>query len=124
MSRTFTGVDGRVRDNAVAAEYEQAERFDRVRVGKTGVFFPYGLSVRYLPYDYLDRVFIRVHEVNGKLCCGTAVFHYFRLVFVHQGKEFIDVISEDEKAMDEALAAIAQNAPQVAVGFLQKSPAS
>ena len=116
----FSGIHGRITDPAVAEEYESAERFDRVRVGKTGVFFPYNLSIKYIPYKYIDRVFIRINEVNGKLCCGKATFQYFRLVFVRDGKEFIDVISENEKAMDDALVAIAKNAPQVAIGFVGK----
>lgn len=120
MARTFSGVHGRIRNPAVAEEYEQAERFDKVRVGTTGVFFPYNLSIKFIPYAYLERVFIRIHEVNGKLCCGKAVFQYFRLVFVHEGKEFIDVISEDEEAMDGVLAAIGKNAPQVAIGYIGK----
>ena len=114
----FTGIHGRIKDPAVAEEYERAERVDKVRVGKTGVFFPYNLSIKYIPYKYIDRVFIRINEVNGRMCCGKAVFQYFRLVFVRDGREFIDAISEDEKAMDDALAAIAENAPQVAIGFV------
>ena len=117
MARTFSGISGRVTDPSVAQEYESAERFDKVRVGETGVFFPHGLSVKYLPYKALERVFIRIHEVDGKLCCGKAVFQYFRLVFMRGGKEFIDIISEDEAAMDAALAAIGKKAPQLAIGF-------
>ena len=116
----FSGIHGRITDPAVAEEYESAGRFDKVRVGDTGVFFPYNLSIKYIPYKYIDRVFIRINEVNGKLCCGKATFQYFRLVFGRDGKEFIDVISENEKAMDDALAAIAKKAPQVAIGFVGK----
>ena len=116
----FSGIHGRITDPAVAEEYEAAERFDKVRIGNTGVFFPYNLSIKYIPYKYIDRVFIRINEVNGRMCCGKAVFQYFRLVFVRDGKEFIDVISEDEKAMDDALAAIAEKAPDVAIGFIGK----
>ena len=116
----FSGIHGRITDPAVTEEYEAAERFDKVCVGNTGVFFPYNLSIKYIPYKYIDRVFIRINEVNGRMCCGKAVFQYFRLVFVRDGKEFIDVISEDEKAMDDALAAIAEKAPDVAIGFIGK----
>ena len=62
----------------------------------------------------------RVQEVNGKLCCGNTILQYFRLVFVKDGKEFVDVISENETAMDEALALIAANAPSVKIGFERK----
>ena len=116
----FSGPEGKLESPELTADYENAERFEKTRVGKLGVFFPSGFGTKFIPYSYLDQAFIRVHEVDGKLCCGKATFYYYRLVFVRDGKEFIDVISEDEKAMDGALAAIAENAPDVATGFSGK----
>ena len=97
-------------------DYAQAQVFDKLRVGDAGVYYREGLRTRFVPYSDMDQAFIRVHEVNGRMCCGNAVFHYFRMVFVRNGKEFADMISEKETAMDEALAAIARKAPQVAIG--------
>ncbi len=114
--KKFAGVSGTVDSVEVNTDYSEAAVFDKVRVGRLGLYFKEGLKTRFVPYDYLERVFIRINEVNGKLCCGTATFAYFRLVLVHEGKEFADVISENEKAMDEALALIAKRAPAVAIG--------
>ena len=99
-----------------SADYEQAQVFDKLRVGDLGVYFKDGLRTRFIPYEDMDRVFIRIHEVNGRMCCGSAVFHYFRMVFVNNGEEFGDMVSEKEKEMDAALAAIAAKAPGVAIG--------
>ena len=118
--KKFAGINGTVIDDAVNADYEGAVQFDKVRVGKLGVYFRDGLKLRYLAYELLERVFIRVQEVNGKLCCGNTILQYFRLVFVRDGKEFADVIGENEKAMDDALALIAQNAPNLKIGFEKK----
>ena len=115
--KKFAGVNGVVVSQDVSADYEGAKAFDKVRVGDLGVYFRDGLKTRYIPYDYLERVFIRIQEVRGKMCCGQTIFAYYRLVFVHEGKEYADVISESEKAMDEALALIAQKAPDLAIGF-------
>ncbi|MDO4983344.1 MAG: hypothetical protein Q4E35_07295 [Eubacteriales bacterium] len=38
-------------------------------------------------------------------------------MFTAGGREICDVLSENEKAMDDALAAIARNAPTVAIGI-------
>ena len=74
-----------------------------------------------LDYTLLERVFIRIQEVNGRMCCGNTVFAYYRLVFVVNGKEIADTISEDEKAMDDALALIKANAPaSLAIGVAEK----
>ena len=67
----------------------------------------------------LERAFIRIQEVNGRFCCGKAVFAYYRLVLVVDGKEWGDIMSEDEKAMDDALAAIAARSSATAIGFVK-----
>lgn len=109
--------DGK-KDNAeINADYEAAERFERIRVGGLGVFYPEAFRTRFIPYEAMDQVFIRIHEVNGKLCCGSTVFQYFRLVFVKNGKEFADYINEDEDAMRDALKAIEKKAPKVKIGL-------
>ena len=118
--KKFAGINGAVIDEKVSADYEQAAQFDKVRVGELGVYFRDGFKTRFLAYELLERVFIRIQEVNGKLCCGNTVLQYFRLVFVREGKEFADVIGENEKAMDEALALIAVKAPNVKIGFEKK----
>ena len=113
----FSSPEGKLESPELNADYESARRFEKTRVGRLGVYFPSGFGVRHIPYSYIDQAFIRIHEVDGKLCCGTATFYYYRIVFVHGGKEFADVMSENEKLMDEALAAIAEAAPQIRIGI-------
>ena len=113
----FSTPEGRQETPELNADYESAERFERTRVGTLGVYFPSGFGTKFIPYSYLDRAFIRVHEVDGKLCCGKATFYYYRLVFVHDGKEFADVISENEQLTDASLASIAKAAPSVQIGY-------
>ncbi len=117
--KRFAGVSGSVESAELSADYAAAEKFDSVRVGRLGVFFREGFRTRFLSYSDFERVFIRINEVNGKLCCGKAVFQYFRLVFVRNGKEYADVMSENEKAMDEALARIAELSPSTLIGFVK-----
>ena len=113
----FSSPDGRQDTPELNADYEAALRFEKTRVGKFGVFFPSGFGIRFIPYSAIDRAFIRVHEVDGKLCCGKATFYYYRLVFAHDGKEFADILSENETVMDDCLAAIGKAAPQITIGI-------
>ena len=110
------GLDG----TALAADYEIAAAYDKLRVGKLAVYYRDGFRVKAIPYARMERAFIRVQEVRGRMCCGQAFFAYFRMVFVVGGKEICDVISEDEKAMDAALAAIHEAAPELPVGVGEK----
>lgn len=118
----FSTPEGKLETPELTADYEAARRFEKTRVGALGVFFPSGFGTKFIPYSYIDRAFIRVHEVDGKLCCGKATFYYYRIVFVHDGKEFADIMSENEELTDAALAAIAKNAPSVQIGFTPQTP--
>ena len=112
----FSTTKGKLEPSELTADYESAEVFEKTRIGKTGVFYPSGFGTRYVPYGELEQAFIRIHEVDGKLCCGKATFYYYRLVLVVNGKEIVDIMSENEAVMDKALAAIAKNAPNVKIG--------
>ena len=112
----FSTPEGKIDTPEVNADYETASRFEKTRVGVLGVFFPSGFGTKFIPYFYIDQAFIRIHEVDGKLCCGKATFYYYRIVFVHNGKEFADIMSENEKLTDEALSAIGRAAPQIKIG--------
>ena len=119
--KKFSSVNGPVEAPEISADYENAKRFDRLRVGEKGVYFRDGLRVRYIPYDYIDRAFIRVQETRGRMCCGQANWYYYRVVFVHDGKEFADCLSEKEKETDDALAEIAAHG--VTTGYVKPEAA-
>lgn len=115
--RKFVGIDGAIASDALSRDYDSAALFDKLRVGSLGVYFRDGFKLRFLEYGRLERVFIRLQEVNGKLCCGSTTYAYFRLVFVVGGKEYTDYLSENEGAMRSALEDISAAAPGVAIGY-------
>ncbi len=117
--KKFRSPAGPVTDPSVAADFVKAERFDRAFVGALGVYYRDGFQTKYVPYSSLERAFIRIQEVNGRFCCGKAVFAYYRLVLVVNGREWGDIMSEDEKATDDALDAIARRSPETAIGFVK-----
>ena len=119
--KRFAGLKGAVDSPEVNADYESAELFDKVRVGRLGVYYRDGFKTKFIDYKSMERVFIRIQEVNGRMCCGNATFAYYRLVMVCGGKEITDVMSEKETAMDAALAKIHDMAPQIPVGFAAKA---
>lgn len=114
--KSFRTPSGTVESAEITADYNNAEKFEQVKIGNLGVYYRSGFSVHFLPYSSMERVFIRIHEVNGRLCCGNTTFSYYKLVFVCGGKEIADIISENEKLMDAALARIHELAPEIPVG--------
>ena len=115
--KKFAGVNGTVESSEHDTDYTNAKVFDKLRVGELGVYFRDGFKTKFIPYDYIDRAFIRVQETQGRMCCGRANWYYYRMVFVHGGKEFADYMSEKEKEMDDAVAAI--GAHGVTTGFVK-----
>ena len=105
---------------ALAADWESAQVFDKLRVGRLAVFYRDGFRVKAIPYARMERAFIRIQEVRGKLCCGQTFFAYFRMVFLADGREISDFISENEQAMDAALAKIHEMAPALPIGVAEK----
>lgn len=118
--KKFATPDGAAQSAELTADYEGAQKFDAVRVGKLGVYYRSGLKTVFLAYLTLERAFIRIQEVNGRMCCGNTTFAYYRLVFIRGGKEYAEVMSESEQAMDAALAAIHENAPELPVGVADR----
>ena len=112
----FSTTKGKLESAELSGDYEKAEVFEKTHIGNLGVFYPSGFSIKFISFEELDQAFIRIHEVDGKLCCGKATFYYYRLVLVVNGKEITDIMSENEAIMDQALAAIARKAPDVKIG--------
>jgi len=115
--KKFSTTGGTVDTPEVNTDYDNAKVFDKLRIGSLGVYFRDGLRVKYIPYSEMDRAFIRVQQTQARMCCGQANFDYFRMVFVHDGKEFADILSENESIMDAALAEIASHG--VTTGFVE-----
>lgn len=118
--KKFSGPIGGADPAALAADFETAARFEKLAVGKLAVYYREGFRTRAIPYGKMERAFIRVQEVRGRMCCGQATFAYFRMVFLVDGKEIAEYISENEKAMDQALAKIHELAPDVPIGVAEK----
>ena len=106
--------------NAISAETEKdfisAPTFDKLRIGNTGVFFPSGLKMKYVPYDCFDRSYVLVHDAKARMCCAATGFEYFRIVFMNGDHRIADYISENKDAMKAALDQLRISAPGIKVG--------
>jgi len=119
-NKKFHRIKGAVELPELAADFENSVRFESVWVGDLGVYYKSGFRTIFISYEEMERAFIRIQEVNGKLCCGKATFAYNRLVFVVKGKEYAEAMTEHETAFDEALELISKKAPSLPIGFVGK----
>lgn len=111
------GVDRKViRDDAHAEDYKLAPAIGRVRFGKL-CFYYRDLGVKYyVPYDYIERAFIRISETQPD---DSPPIYYYRLILMHGEKEFANLIFNKEKDADDALARLSELAPEMAVGYVE-----
>ena len=115
--KKFYGPEGKLESVELNEDHETAKLFDKFKIGKLGVYYRDTFKLKFLPYDFIERAFIRIHETNARTCCACNKYRYYTLEFVHDGKEYSNVISENEKLMDDALELIHQMAPQIKIGF-------
>lgn len=107
-------------DGSIIEDYSSAAQFGKTGIGKEGVYYKDGLKKRFAAYGEIERYFKRVHEVNGKLCCGSATFAYYKLILICGGKEITAMMTENEREVDGAVAGIKAIRPKIPYGFIPR----
>lgn len=115
-SLKFKGVDKKyIKDHEHSEDYKAAEEIGRVRLGKLCMYYR-DLGVKYyVPYDYIDRSFTRVNESEQEFGGPT---YYYRLILVHDGKEFANLIFNEEKDVDYIHARLKELHPEIEYGYI------
>ena len=110
------GVDRKyISDEAHVEDYKSAPAVGRVRFGEL-CFYYRDLGVKYyVPYDYIDRAFIRISETHPD---DSPPIYYYRLILVKGTEEFANLIFNKEQDADEALRFLSERASGMAVGYV------
>lgn len=105
------------KDTALDTEYDDGTAYGKVKLGKDVIFWKVGLRWFYMPLNMVQRVFRRVEQVQGKLCCGMASFDVEKLVLVTDGEELELYIGDNLKTQAQNLMAALQAAhPELQYG--------
>ena len=113
----FKGPDKKyISDEAHVEDYKATEEIGRrVRFGKLCMYYR-DLGVKYyVPYDYIERAFIRVSECAPD---DSPAYYYYRLILVHGEKEFANLIINKEEDADMALARLKEIRPEIKFGYV------
>ncbi len=118
MAKNRFYIEGKAVSNPIiGADFAEAPVFDRVRVGKLGIYCESGFRTEFFSYGDVSRAFIRIYEGTAQLCCGAMGYNYTSLVLLDaSGKTLKEQYTENEDAMRQALAAISARARQVRIG--------
>ena len=112
----FKGVDKKhISDAEHIADYEAAQAIGRVRLGKLCLYYKDLGKKYYVPYDYIDRAFCRISECQPD---DSPAYYYYRLILVHDGKEFANLIFNKEEDIDRIHAELQKINPNTAYGYI------
>ena len=114
--KKLRGVDKKIiRDVEYIEDYLSAPAIGRVRFGKLAFYYR-DLGVHHhVPYDHIERAFVRISECQPD---DSPAYYYSRLILVHGDKEFANLIFNEEKDADDALARLSELCPGMAVGYV------
>ena len=105
-----------VDDQEHVQDYENAEVIRQVRLGKLCLYFKEFGKTYCVPYSYIDRSFTRVSECQGNDFMADT--YYYRLILVHDSREFTNLIFEKEADVDRIHARLREIRPEIEYGFV------
>ena len=68
----------------------------------------------YVPYKYIDRAFCRISECQPD---DSPAYYYYRLILVHEQKEFANLIFNKEEDVDYLLEQLKLINPDIQIGY-------
>ncbi len=112
----FRGVDRKfVSDEEYIRDYQSAEAIGRVRLGELCLYYRDLGRKYYVPYDYIHRSFTRISECQPD---DSPAYYYYRLILVHDGKEFANLIFNKEEEVDRIHARLKEIHPEIEYGYI------
>ena len=107
------GVDARLDE-----ELSGAPAFSKVRPGERHLFWKSGFRWYAVPFADIQRIYRRVEQVVGRLCCGGKTYVIEWLVLVlRDGREVVLHIGDEVRKKAENLMVHLENTqPQIAYG--------
>lgn len=105
-------------DTALDADFSAAVRYENIKLGKNHLYWKPMFRWHFIPLSQVQRIFRRVQDVQGRLCCGGRSFRIEWLVLILQdGTELQLHIGDDVEAKAKALLEKLQlNHPQLQYG--------
>lgn len=102
-------------DPAILDDFNAAEAIGRARAGKLAFYYKDLGKKYYVPYDYIERAFVRVSECHPD---DSPAYYYYRLILVHGEKEFANLIFNEEQQADSLLETLKQKNPSMQLGYV------
>jgi len=105
-------------DAALDAEFATAAHYENVKLGTGHLFWKPMFRWHVIPISQSTRIFRRVQDVHGRLCCGGRSFRMEKLVLILKNGEELEIHIGDDvgKKAKALLEALQTGHPQIAYG--------
>ena len=106
-----------IRDHGEAEQYghQGIRKLPRIRLGKEALYYRDLGKDYFVPYDYIERAFVRISECQPD---DSPAYYYYRVVLVHGGKEFANLIINEEPVADRVLERLKEIRPEIEIGYV------
>ena len=105
----------KISDDEHISDYESAEKIGRVSLGKLGLYYRDLGKKYYVPYSYIHRAFTRISECQPD---DSPAYYYYRLILVHDEKEFANLIFNEESDVDAIHEKLKAINPDIQFGYV------
>lgn len=102
---------------ALKNEYKTARKVGRIALGTEHLFSKKWLTVKYVQYKEIYRVFRRVECVDMKMCCANGQIQLENIVLCNKKEELIQIDLPGLKAAEAVIEEIKKNNPDVKIGI-------
>ena len=105
-----------IQDHAEAEQYghQGLRKLPRLRLGRHALYYRDLGKDYFVPYAHIDRAFIRISECQPD---DSPAYYYYRIILVHKGKEFANLIINEEEVADRVLERLKEIRPEIQIGL-------
>lgn len=103
---------------ALDAEFSDAVVYENVKLGHTHLFWKPMFRWHVIPIAQASRIFRRIQDVQGRLCCGGRSFRMENLVLILDDSTELEIHIGDDvgKKAQALLEALQNNHPNILYG--------
>lgn len=93
----------------------------RIRFTDRAVEYKKGFKWLSLPYADIAQAYMRIEEVNSKMCCGTANFDMHFLMLKTQSDELFKIPVTSKALIKQMLESLRTINPEIEIGYKKNS---
>jgi hypothetical protein len=89
----------------------------RIRIKENALEYKKGFKWHALPYSDITQAYLRIEEVQGRLCCGVANFDMYFLMLKTRQDDLLKVEASSQEITKQMLEELKQKNPEIEIGY-------